>query len=58
MVAAAERDCELVADFNAQGSLLCKTQVVWIRRMTTADKTRLGRHKTQMRFISATFGFG
>ena len=58
MMAAAEWHGELVADFNPQRPRLRKSQMVGVGRLTTADETGLGRHKSQMRFIPAAFGLG
>ena len=41
MMATAERDCELVADLKAESSRLCKTKMMRIRWLPSADQTRL-----------------
>src|ERR1035441_5591845 len=57
MMAAAERNGELIADFQAQGSGLRKAQVMRIGRLTPTDKTGLRRNKPQMAFVTKAFGF-
>ena len=41
MVTTAERHGELITDFETEGSRLGKAQVMRIRRLPTADETRL-----------------
>jgi len=41
MMTAAERDSELVADFEAKRSGLSKAQVMWIGRLPAADEAGL-----------------
>src|SRR5664280_85947 len=48
MVITAERHGELIADLETQGARLCKTQVMWIGRLTPTDKTKLRRNKSQV----------
>ena len=58
MMAAAERDSELIADFKTQSARLREAQMVRVARMPTANKARLGSHKAQMGFVAPTFGLG
>lgn len=51
VMAATERDSELVADFQPNGSGLGKAKVVRIAGLAPADRTRLGCHKFQVRLI-------
>ena len=41
VMAATERDGELVADFQADGSRLCKTQVMRVTGLPSADEAGL-----------------
>jgi hypothetical protein len=41
VVSAAQRDRELIADLAAEGRVLCEPQMVSIRRLATANQTRL-----------------
>ena len=41
VMSSAQWDGELVADFAAEGSILCKAQMVGIARLPSADETRL-----------------
>jgi hypothetical protein len=58
MVTPAQWHRELIADFKAQGSGLREAQMMRIRRLTSADKTWLRSNKSQMDFVTETFGFG
>jgi len=58
MMTAAERNGELVADFETQGSGLGKPQMVRIGRLPAADQAGLRGHESQMGFVTKTLGFG
>ena len=58
MMPAAERNCELITDFEAQRPWLGEAQVVRVGRMTSANKAGLGSDEPQVRFIAPTFGLG
>ena len=45
MMAAAQRHCELIADFATERPALRKAQVVGVARLPAADQTSLVRHK-------------
>jgi hypothetical protein len=58
MMTAAERDGELVADFETKRSGLGKTQVMRIGRLPAADEAGLRGHKPQMGFVAQPLGLG
>jgi hypothetical protein len=58
MMSTAERDGELIADLEAQGSGLGKPQVMRIGRLPAADETGLRGNKPQVAFVSQPFGLG
>jgi hypothetical protein len=58
MMTPAERDGELVAHFETEGSGLRKPQVMWIRWLTPADEAGLRGNKPQMGFVTQPFGLG
>jgi hypothetical protein len=58
MVITAGRHGELITHLEPQRSRLGKTQVMRIRRLMSADKTRLRGNKPQMAFVTKPFGFG
>ena len=41
VVAAAEGHGELIADFEAQGARLRKSEMMWVARLSSADQARL-----------------
>jgi hypothetical protein len=57
MVCAAKGNCELVADPAAQRTWLGKSQMVGIRRSSSADETRLRRDELKMRAIAIAARF-
>jgi hypothetical protein len=58
VMATAERDGELVADFHAERSRLRKAQVMWIGWLPSAHQARLGGDELQMRLVAQPLGFG
>jgi hypothetical protein len=58
MMTAAERNSELVADFETERSGLGKPQVVWVRRLPAADQAGLRGDESQMGFVANPFGLG
>ena len=58
VMTAAERDGELVADFEADGPRLSKAQVMRIARLSAADKTGLRGNEFEMRLVAKTLGLG
>ena len=58
VMASAERDGELVADFDSQCARLCEAEMVRVARVATAYKARLGSHEAQMGFVASALGFG
>ena len=54
----AERHRELIAYLEADGSGLCKPQVMKIGGLPAADKARLRRDEFQVRLVAQPFGFG
>ena len=52
VMATAKRYCEFVTHLKAQGARLCELQVMRIRRLTPADKTRLRRNESQVGFVT------
>src|SRR5262249_7601744 len=58
MMAAAERHCELVADFQTDRSRLGKSQVMRIGGLSTTDEARLRSDKLQMRLVTQPLRFG
>ena len=58
MMAAAEWYGEFVADFEAEGSRLGKSQMMRIGRLSTAHEAWLRGNKSQMGFVTQPFGLG
>jgi hypothetical protein len=58
MMTAAERYGELVADLHADGARLCKTQVMRIARLPTADEAGLGGDEFEMDPVVYPLGRG
>src|SRR5262249_48136508 len=58
VMAAAERDGELIADFEANAARLRKAQMVWIARLAAADQTRLGCNELEVRLVTQPPGLG
>ena len=58
VMAAAERYCELIADFQANAARLGKSKMMRVARLSAADKTRLRCDKLEMSFVTQPFGFG
>ena len=58
MMTAAQRHCELVADFETQGSGLCEPQVMRIGRLPAANEAGLRGNEPQMGFVTQPFGLG
>ena len=58
VIAAAERNGELVADFKPDSSRLRKPQVMRVGRLAATYETGLRRHKLQMRLVAQPFGLG
>ena len=56
VMAAAEGNGELIAHLEANGSGLRKAQVMWVRRLTATDETRLRGHELQMRLVAQPLG--
>ena len=48
----AKRDRELVTDFQANGSRLCKAQMMRVGRLPATDQTRLCRDELEVRLIA------
>jgi hypothetical protein len=57
MVGAAKGNCELVADPSAQRTWLSKSQMVGVRRSSSAEQTRLRRDELKMRAIAVAARF-
>ena len=57
MMAAAQRDRELIADFAAEGAVLGKTQVMGFARDAPTDEARLPGHAPDMLTIADAAGF-
>src|ERR1700733_10132783 len=57
MVGAAKGNCELVADPAAQRTWLGKSQMVGVRRSSSAEQTRLRRDELKMRAIAVAARF-
>src|SRR4051794_37547359 len=49
---------KFVADLLAKPTRLCKTQVVWVTRLSAADKAGVASHKAEVLPVSLPFGFG
>ena len=58
MMTAAERNRELVADFETQGTRLGKSQMMWIGGLPAADETGLRGNESQMGLVPQPFGLG
>ena len=58
VMAAAKRNRELVADFEAKRSWLSKPQVMWIGWLPAADQAGLRSNEFQVSFVPKTFGLG
>ena len=58
MMAAAQRNGELIAHLEANGSGLCKPQVMRIGGLPAADDARLRRDEFQVCLVAQPFGFG
>jgi hypothetical protein len=58
MMTAAEGYGEFVADFETQRSGLDKPQVVWVRRLPSADQAGLRGDESQVCFVANPFGLG
>ena len=58
MMAAAERYCELIAHLDPQSARLCKTQVMRIAGVPSANSTRLRRDEAKVGLVPTTFWFG
>ena len=58
MMTAAERDGELVADFEAERSGLRKPQVMRIGRLPAADEAGLRGDELQMGLVTQPLGLG
>lgn len=58
MMSPAERDCELVADFASECSILGKTQMMGIARLPSADQAGLLGHKSHVVAIANAPQFG
>src|SRR5262245_55119951 len=56
MMPTAERHGELIADFETDGSRLCKAQVMGIGRLPAADKAWLGGNEFQVCLVPQSFG--
>jgi hypothetical protein len=57
MVQPTDWDGKAVADFSTYRPLLCKLDVMGIRRSSAADETGLGRHKLQVVAVALTHWF-
>src|ERR1700728_2136027 len=57
MVGSAKGHCELVADPAAQRTWLGKSQMVGVRRSSSAEQARLRRHELKMRAIAVAARF-
>src|SRR5262249_58355880 len=58
MMPTAQRDRELIAHLETNGSGLREPQVMRIARLPAADEARLGGDEFQMRLVTQSFGFG
>ena len=58
MMTAAERDGELVADFETERPGLRKAQMMRIGRLPAADQARLRGHEPQVGFVTQPLGLG
>ena len=58
VMAAAERNGELVADFEADGSGLGKAQMMRVGWLPAADEAGLGGNEPEMRLVAQTLGLG
>ena len=58
VMTAAERNRELVADFEADRSRLGEPQVKRIARLPPADEARLRGDEPEMRLVAQAFGLG
>src|SRR5262249_18944507 len=53
-----ERYGELITDFQANAARLCKSKMMWVARLSTADQARLRCNEFQMRLVSQPLGLG
>ena len=58
MMGSAQRHRELIADFEAEGTRLRKTQMMRVRWVATANKAWLRGDEAEMRFVPTAFWFG
>ena len=58
MVTAAERDSELITDFQTDRSWLRKSKMMRIGRLSPADEARLRCNEFEMCLVTEPFGFG